>query len=284
MILVTGAAGKTGLAVIRQLASRKVPVRALVRHAAQQDAVVSAGASEVVVGELTSEADIATAVRDVRAIYLICPNMSPDEVAIGHLVIAQAQRAGVDHLVYHSVLHPQVEAMPHHWAKLRVEEILFESGLDFTILQPAAYMQNLLPQWSSIRERGIYSIPYAASTRLGMVDLEDVATAAATVLCEPDHLGATYELANAEVLSQLEVAQVMAGVLRRDVRVEVVARDDWAQRSRAAGLTEYAIESLLAMFRYYEQHGFWGNATVLEMLLGRRRTGFEEFCARQSRD
>ena len=55
-----------------------------------------------------------------------------------------ARRAGIRHLVYHSVLHPQVEAMPHHWQKMRVEEQLFAAGLPYTILQPAAYMQNVL--------------------------------------------------------------------------------------------------------------------------------------------
>ena len=61
--------------------------------------------------------------------------------------IRAAQSAGVERFVYHSVLHPQVEIMAHHWQKMRVEEQLFESGLSFTILQPAAYMQNVLAGW-----------------------------------------------------------------------------------------------------------------------------------------
>ncbi len=63
---------------------------------------------------------------------------------IGKLVIDEARKAGVKHFVYHSVLHPQTEKMNHHWQKMHVEEMIFESGLPFTILQPAPYMQNLL--------------------------------------------------------------------------------------------------------------------------------------------
>jgi NAD(P)H dehydrogenase (quinone) len=119
-----------------------------------------------------------------RAVYHICPNMHPQELSIGQAVIAAARRAGVEHLVYHSVLHPHVEAMPHHWQKMRVEEQLFASGLAYTILQPAAYMQNVLAHWERMVAEGVYPVPYAVETRLGMVDLADVARAAATVLCE----------------------------------------------------------------------------------------------------
>ena len=89
--------------------------------------------------------------------------------------------------VIRSVFHPQVEAMPHHWRKMRVEEKLLASGLPFTILQPAAYMQNILAYWDDIAHRGRYALPYAPDSRLSSVDLEDVAQAAALVLTESGH-------------------------------------------------------------------------------------------------
>ena len=81
--------------------------------------------------------------------------------------------------------------MTHHWNKLRVEETLFESGLSYTILQPASYMQNVLGGWQAIVEHGVYAAPYSVETRMSMVDLEDIAEATAVVLTEPGHLGAT---------------------------------------------------------------------------------------------
>ena len=283
MILVTGAAGKTGRTVIRALSARAQPVRALVHRPELAQAVSNLGARQVVVGDMRLQDVMGQAASGARAIYHICPNMTADEMAIGRTVIDAARATGVGHLVYHSVLHPQTEAMPHHWQKLRVEELLFESGLPYTVLQPAAYMQNLLAYWDSIVEQGIYRLPYAVETRLGMVDLEDVAAAAAIVLTEPGHAGATYELAGADVLSQIEVASILAQRLGRPVRAETQSLEEWERGARVSGLGDYQVETLIQMFRYYEQHGFRGNPNVLAWLLARPPTTFAAFVERTVR-
>ena len=117
MILLTGAGGKTGRTLIKSL-SRAESICAFVHH--EKDALVakSLGAEKVIVGDLREGHAIRSAVQGVRAVYHVCPNMSPDEVVIGNLVIREARRAGVEHFVYHSVLHPQTEKMNHHWQKL----------------------------------------------------------------------------------------------------------------------------------------------------------------------
>ena len=144
MILVTGAGGKTGKAVVRALAAARAPVRAFVRRADHEAALLACGAQEVAVGDMRSAADWGRTAEGVRAVYHICPNVHPDEVPIGQAAIAAARAVGVEQFVFHSVLHPQTEAMPHHWNKLRVEEAVLASGLPFTIFQPAPYMQNVL--------------------------------------------------------------------------------------------------------------------------------------------
>lgn len=280
MILITGASGKTGQALTKALRKRDAQVRLFVRQAEQAAQLQSLGAQEVVVGNLRAADDLVRASKGVDAIYHICPNMQPDEVAIAQNVIQAAQANGVSRLVYHSVLHPQTEAMPHHWRKLRVEELLFKAKLDFTILQPAAYMQNVLANWPAITEQGIYRVPYAVTTRLGMVDLADVAEAAAQVLTEPGHSGAIYELAGSEVVSQTEIAAILAQVLGRPVAAEALAQPLWVQGAQQAGLGEYAITTLLKMFDYYERYGFWGNPRALTGLLGRAPTSFSAFVLR----
>jgi uncharacterized protein YbjT (DUF2867 family) len=280
MILVTGAAGKTGRAVIRALTAKGEAVRALVHCPEQIQTVEVLGAQQVVVGDMRLQATMDQAAQSIRAVYHICPNVSPDEVAIGRVAIAAARSVGIEHFVYHSVLHPQVEAMPHHWQKLRVEEQLFESGLSYTILQPAAYMQNVLAHWDQIMGQGVYPVPYAVETRLGMVDLEDVAEAAAVVLIEPGHTGAVYELVGAEMLSQTEVATILSQQLGRPVRAEAVPLETWERQARESGLGDYQVETLVKMFRYYERYGFWGNPRVLGWLLGRPPTTFVAFVER----
>lgn len=280
MILVTGAAGKTGRAILKALQAKGSPVRALVHRPEQVHAIAGLGPQQVVVGDLRDLATMDDATRGVQAVYHICPNMSPDELAIGRVVTSAARAAGVEQFVYHSVLHPQTEAMPHHWQKLRVEELLFETGLPCTILQPAAYMQNIMAYWPRIVEEGVYAVPYAVDTKLGMVDLVDVAAAAAIVLTEPGHTGATYELAGSEALTPAQVAAILEEQVGRSVRAQAVPLDAWERGARASGLGDYQVDTLLQMFRYYERNGFWGNPHVLGWLTGHPPASFEDFVRR----
>jgi uncharacterized protein YbjT (DUF2867 family) len=258
-------------------------VRALVHRGEQARLVESVGARESIVGDMRDENGLKQAARGVRAIYHICPNVSPDEIPIGRAVIAAARAARVEQFAFHSVLHPQVEAMPHHWNKLRVEEALFESGLAYTILQPASYMQNVLAGWQTIVERGVYAVPYSVECRMSMVDLEDVAEAAAVVLTESGHLGAVYELAGPEILAQTQVAKVLSSRLGREVRAEQVAINAWKRQAQASGMGTYQVETLVKMFHYYDLCGFWGNPHALSHLLGRAPTKFDAFIERAIR-
>lgn len=283
MILITGAAGKTGRCVIRELAASGVRVRALVHHEAQRQSVEGIGVAEVLAGDLTDRRIMEKAVLGVRAVYHIPPNVHPDEVTIGKTVIAAAQTAGVEHFVYHSVLHPQIEAMPHHWLKMRVEEHLFSCGLPFTILQPTAYMQNLLAQWDTWVEEGLFHVPYPVETRLSLVDLNDVAEVARRVITEEGHAGATYELVGTLPMSQIEVAGILSAVLGRRVNAETTPLDVWKRGAQEAGLGSYAIDTLMKMFDYYDQHDFVGSPQILSRLLERPPTDFPEVIARERR-
>ncbi len=284
MILITGAAGKTGRAVIRALAPCGEPVRGLVHHGEQIRAVEDLGARDTVVGDMRVEAVLVQAMRDARAVYHICPNVNPDEVTIGRAMIVAARAHRIEHFVYHSVLHPQTRAMPHHWKKLQVEEALFESGLAYTVLQPAAYMQNVLSGWQAIMIDGIHAVPYPVTTRLGMVDLEDVAEAARVVLTERGHASAIYELAGPEVLAQTEVAEILSRRLGRPVRAERIPIETWTERARASGMGDCQIDALVRMFHYYERFGFWGNPRALTQLIGRPPGSFEAFVERTLSD
>ena len=279
MILVTGAGGKTGKAVIRELVARGAPVRGFIRNPAREVALAAMGAREILVGAMDDADAVARAVHGVDAIYHICPNVSPHEVPFARTLIAAATHLGASRLVYHSVLHPQIEAMPHHWDKLRVEEMLLSSALDFTILQPAAYMQNLIGMWRGIVEDSVLRVPYPAGTRLSLVDLDDVAEVAARALTEDGHVGATYELIGTAPLSQTEIATAIGAVLNRDIGVEADSVETWEARVRAAGMGEHQRVTLAAMFRYYAQHGLIGNPQTLRWLLGRAPNNLAHFVA-----
>jgi len=274
MILITGAGGKTGKAIVKSI-SKVESICAFVHREEYIPVLKSLGAEKVIVGDMRDESAIRSAMEGVQSVYHICPNMNPDEEVIGQLVIREAKQAGVEHFVYHSVLHSQTEKMKHHWQKLRVEEMMFESGLPFTILQPAPYMQNLLVHWKSIIEEGVLRVPYSVNSKFSFVDLEDIAEAAKLVLTEPNHKNAVYELAGTFPMSHMEVADILSRVLKRDVRAEKEEIGDW--RLRSAGMKEYALENLVQMFEYYDQWGLAGNPNMLEWLLKRQPTSLNMF-------
>jgi NAD(P)H dehydrogenase (quinone) len=278
MILITGAGGKTGRTLVKTL-SKVEHVCAFVHREEHVSTLKSFGADKVIVGDMHNESAVRSAIQGVRRVYHICPNMDPDEAVIGKLIINEARKAEVEHFVYHSVLHPQTEKMKHHWAKLRVEEMIFESGLPFTILQPAPYMQNLLAGWKNIVEEGVLQVPYSINSKLSFVDLEDVAEAAKIVLTEPNHTNAIYELVSTLPISHVDVAEILSRLLNRDVRVEKEEISDW--RSRAGGMNEYAMENLVRMFTYYNQWGLMGNSNILKWILDREPTSMESFVKRK---
>ncbi|MBC7877840.1 MAG: NmrA family NAD(P)-binding protein [Anaerolineales bacterium] len=274
MILVTGAGGKTGRTIIKSL-SKVENVCALVYREEHVSIAKSFGAEKIIVGDMHYESAIRSAMQGVRSIYHICPNMNPEEVGIGKLIIDSALKSGVGHFVYHSVLHPQTEKMNHHWQKMRVEEMVFESGLPFTILQPAPYMQNLLANWKSFFEDGVLRVPYSVESKFSFIDLEDVAEAAKIVLTEPNHRNAVYELAGISPMSHVEVAEILGHVLKCEVHAEKEEIQDW--KSRVTGMTDYAIENLVRMFEYYHKWGLVGNPNMLKWILRREPNSFEKF-------
>jgi NAD(P)H dehydrogenase (quinone) len=277
MILITGAGGKTGRTLVKML-SKVEGVRGFAHREEHVSVLKALGAEKVIVGNMRDENALRAALQDMHAVYHICPNMNPNEVEIGQLMIELARANGVEHFVYHSVLHPQIEAMPHHWDKLRVEEMLFESGLPFTILQPAPYMQNLLAGWKSMLEEGVLRVPYSVNSKFSLVDLQDVAEVAKIVLTQPNHTNATYELVGTTSLSHVEAAEILSRMLNREVHAQKERISDW--RLRVAEMSEYTVENLVKMFEYYNERGLTGNSNMLRWLLQREPTSFESFIER----
>ncbi|WP_122818311.1 NAD(P)H-binding protein [Nocardioides pantholopis] len=201
--------------------------------------------------------DLVGALRGCAAAYLIAPNLYPDEPAYVAEALAAARSAGVGRVVLHSVASPYAPAMPHHLGKAAAEDLVRRAGLAWTVLQPGAYLQNL-------DLSGPVRIAYSADVPFGFADLAEVGAAAATVLLEDGHAGATYELAT-------RVATVRELADEAGVPVEVVTPEAWAATD-GAGLEPREREWLQAMFGYYDSHGLPVGTLPLRALLGGART------------
>jgi NAD(P)H dehydrogenase (quinone) len=278
-VLITGASGKTGKAIIKSLLKQSVDITALIHRTQSVPEMKKLGVDNIVVGDLQDINQMKLALRGVDCIYLIISNMNPDEKAICSGIINLCKSLKVNRIIYHSVLHAQVSTMPHHWQKMQVEELLFTSSLDYTILQPTAYMQNILGYKDSINS-GIYPIPYPISSKISLVDLSDVADVASKIITESNHLYAIYELVGTFPLSQIEVAEKLSYYLNKNVLPKELTIHDWENSPAIKNMPEFTKNTLKSMFHYYAEHGLAGNNHVLSWLLGRAPNTLEQFLKR----
>lgn len=317
LVLVTSAAGGVGRPLVEGLASAGERVRAFVKNDDQARVAERAGATQVVVGDLRDAAALSGALEGAGRAYHAAPTQIIDEQPLLDGFIDAATRGDLRHLVFHSVIHPELHVLPHHQQKDVAEQRLADSGIPFTVLRPSHYMQNYLELWDFIR---VGSMPYPVDPRsvMGVVDVEDVAEAAVRVLREPgEHVGATYDL-SAEELTREQMAAAWSEVMGHRVTavrvppasitnplrsVHVLPRLLTALPSpRAAsavglvkatagardvrGITSWsrdAVETYTIMMSHYDRHGLpAGDLSHLPTLLDRAPTSYVDFARREA--
>ena len=197
-------------------------------------------------------------------------NVEPSEASGAPLAFRAAAGAGVGRVVYHSVLRPQLRSMPHHAAKDRAEEALDGVGVPWRVLQPCAYADNLDAQLDRVAETGELRSPWGLRTAQSLVDLRDVAEAAAVLLTEDGLDGGTFEAVGPQPLTAPDLAEALAAHLGRPVT---------AVDSRPPTDDDYAGRCLRTMFDRYRAHGFTGSPRVLTALLGRPPRTFADHLA-----
>jgi uncharacterized protein YbjT (DUF2867 family) len=279
VILVTAAAGRTGRSVVAALGRAGHDVRAFDIDDLVEQLVGERGAAEAVVGDLLRPDDVQRVIHGVDCVVHIGPPMHPREAEMGHGVVSAARRAGVEHFVQFSVTHPQLEPLLNHQAKLAVERDVLRSRMQFTILQPMHYMQNI--DVAHVVADGTLSQPYSLDTRLAHVDLEDVAQVAATVVGDRAHHYATYELCGSDFRSARELAQIIASESGEVITASLVApRGPVSGRDVPSEEEDHRHDAMVRLFDHYGRYGITGNPNVLSWLLGRPPTSFAEYVRR----
>ncbi|MCX5194408.1 NAD(P)H-binding protein [Streptomyces sp. NBC_00249] len=224
MILVTGATGNIGRALLKEL---NAPVRALTRDPAR--AAFPEGV-EAVQGDLAEPATLKPALEGVRALFLVS-RVGPDAE-----IIEAARQAGVEHVVLVSSItaqtHPHLEPAREN---LAVEQLLKESGMAWTILRPTQFASNSLMWAPTIRASETVHAPYA-DTALPTIHPADIAAVARLALTEPGHQGRTYPLTGPEPVTARQQAESIATALGREVPfAEISRRQAHAQMAEAFG-------------------------------------------------
>jgi uncharacterized protein YbjT (DUF2867 family) len=281
MILITGASGSVGSAVLAVVARSGEKHRAMYRS--KVEAAKAPTGTEAVIADFSDKASLAPALRGVESVYLVCSPI-PALVQLEGNAIEASAAAGVRRIVLNSALGAGDYAKSFPSWHRKVEDKLKATKLVHCILRPNGFLQNLLTYYApSIRAQGTF---YGAmgNARTSYVDVRDIAAVAAKALQGGAHDGKTYELNGPEALTCAEVAEKIArhaGIAARYVDIPVQAQ---RQAMLEQGMPEWQVTALLELQAYYTggQGGTLDGA--LGGLLGRPPITMDQFLAEYARE
>ena len=245
-VLVTGATGAVGSAVVDELRERGAAVRAFVRDRARAAAVLGEDV-ELAVGDFEDPASVRRALRGVERVFLACGNV-PGQVRHETSAIDAAAAAGVERIVKLSANGAAPGSPLAFWDwHGRIEQHLARSGVAAVVLRPDNYMTNLLASAEAIAQAGMLFAP-AGRARVAMVDPRDVAAVAAVALTEDGHDGEGYVLTGPRAVTFDEIAAALSDATGH--HVAFVDVDDAAARQGMleGGLPGFLIDFLVALF------------------------------------
>ncbi len=236
-VLVTGATGQQGGAVVRALLAKNHKVRGLTRKADSPATLrLREQGVEVVIGDLMDRAALENAARDVDAAYAMTSPFevgTEEETQQGITLIEAAAAAGVGHLVLSSVANAdQNTGIPHFDSKYRAEQHLASSGVPYTISAPVYFMENLLSPWMlpQVRE-GTMALAMPADRPLQQITLDDIGAFAVSLIERRDAVfGKRYDIAGDE-LTGARAAEILSTTSGRTIRFQSFSLDTLRQQS-----------------------------------------------------
>jgi uncharacterized protein YbjT (DUF2867 family) len=281
MILVTGATGLTGGALVRRLSAAGVSVRALARDPGRAEDLSALPQVEVVEGDMAHPATLDPALRDVDRAMLIS-SADPTMLQVQSSFIDAAAAAGVKHVVKLSGIIADADS-PFRFARMHgeIERRLEASGMAFTHLRAGEFMQAYFRQVPSILATGQLLRPME-DARIASIDVDDIAEVAAAVLTGSGHEGSIYPLTGPEALSMADVAEKLSAATGNRIQYVNVAPEQATSAQLAAGMPPYTADALAELFAERRKGKEAQVSPVVQTILRRPATSFEEFAERHA--
>jgi len=272
MILVTGATGNVGSEVVRQLSSRRAPVRAFAHHSEKAAALQGAGV-ETVVGDYGDPGSLEGALERLEGLFLVM-GTAENQVELENDVIEAAESAGVGRVVKLSIFGAEAGSpVPFRDWHGRIEERLEASGMGFTHLRPTFFMQNV-PYMQA--PDGVFYMP-TGDGQIGWVDIRDIAAVAVRALTEDGHEGKAYEITGPESLSFAGVAERLSAATGRESRHADVPPEVAREGMLSSGMPEWQADVSLALLADMREGGLDVVTDTVAAVGGVRPHSFEDF-------
>jgi uncharacterized protein YbjT (DUF2867 family) len=275
MILITGATGNNGRELIRQLTAMGQHVRALVRNPVE--AVKLDGSNiDVVAGDFDLPETLEPALQGVEKAFLLTP-VAERFVQWQKDFIEAAHRAKIKHLVKFSGMGADPRSAS-QLLKLHAEtdDILRNSGVPFTILQPNSFHQNMLSSANTVKAQNAFYWPLKNASQ-STVDIRDISAVAAKVFTSSGHEGKTYIITGPEALSFEQVAEKLSSVLGRKIQYVDVPISAAAEGMRNSGMPDWSVRAVSELLAYFASGAAATVTDTVPRLLGRPATSFEQF-------
>ena len=274
MILVTGASGTGGKAVLQEVSRKGSEFRGMYRS--NQQAAKAPRGCEPVLADYSDKQSLRTALDGVTSVYVVCSPI-PQLVELESNVLDVSKETGVKHVVLNSALGAGDYTKSYPSWHRKVEDKLKATGMSYTILRPNGFLQNIVAfNAPSIRTQGAF---YAAmgDAKVSYVDVGDIAVVAAKALEGGSHAGKTYELNGPEAISNPELAKRISRVAGRTVNYVDIPES--AQREAMLGLhmPEWQVAALLELQQYYKQGGGAKTDGLLKSLIERDPVSLDQF-------
>ncbi len=281
MILITGASGTVGKAVLRDASRKESKVRAMYRSS--EDAAKAPAGCEPVLADFSDKQSLRKALGGVTSIYVVCSPI-PQLVELESNVLEACTEAGVKHVVLNSALGAGDfgKSFP-SWHR-KVEDRLKATGMSHTILRPNGFLQNIVAfNAPGIRAQGAF---YAAmgDAKVSYLDVSDIAVVAVKALEGGAHAGKTYELFGPEAISNQELAKRISRVTGRTVNYVDIPESAQRDAMLGLGMPEWQVTALLELQQYYKQGGGAKTDGLLQSLIERDPVTLDQFLTANVRE
>jgi uncharacterized protein YbjT (DUF2867 family) len=276
MILITGASGSVGKAVLQEVSRKESKCRGMFRS--EQEASKAPAGCEAVLADYSDKQSLRKALDGVTAAYVVCSPI-PQLVELESNVLDVCKESGVKHVVLNSALgagdYPK--SFP-SWHR-KVEDKLKQTRLSYTILRPNGFLQNIVAYNApGIRAQGAF---YAAmgEAKVSYLDVGDIAVVAAQALEGGAHSGKTYELNGPEAISNQELAKRISKVTGRTVNYVDIPESAQRDAMLGLGMPEWQVTALLELQQYYKQGGGAKTDDLLRSLIERDPVTLDQYLA-----
>ena len=275
MILITGAGGTIGTALLNELKGVNVKLR-LGYHSADKVAKAKATGQDAVELDFGKPETLEAAFAGVDTLFLLGSG-GAGQTGRELNAVRAAKTAGIKKIVKLSVIGARAEDYTLGTMHSIVEKEIEASGFTWTFLRPNGFMQNFVNlMGGTIPSQNAFYQP-AADAKISHIDVRDIARVAAKALTETGHEGKAYDLTGPEAFSYEHAAEVLSKVLGR--KITYVAISDEAARGAmiGAGLTEWYADGLVDLNRHYRTGAAAVVSTAVKDVTGREPGTFEQF-------